>query len=131
MTILDSGEIPRLHSAIVDTDRLDVRDLQPTRPMRPYLATAPISPLARYQTDGHATIEVPATIGVVDFPGCGAPAVELPQVLPPHFRPLFGRPGVHRRRRGPLPTWAWLLIGAGLAYGSQLVASLTAVASAR
>jgi len=106
---VDSGEIPPTHQvlrfadAVVDTARLET-----TRDMREYIALRPISPLARYATDAHATIEIPQTIGIYDpgRPAWNALPAEYPRVRPEDYRAR------HRRKA---PVWARraLLVGLG------------------
>lgn len=80
----DSGAI-QLDPTVVDTARFEVGET--TRAMRPFVATAPISPLPRYQTDG--------------CPAAGAPTwVFLPDQAGP-FRP--GSPGTPPPEPFPVP----------------------------
>lgn len=133
----DSGAI-QLDPTVVDTARFEVGET--TRAMRPFVATAPISPLPRYQTDGCPAAGAPTWVFLPDQAGPfrpGSPGTPPPEPFPvpapdpspappkpswdapaaelPVLRKAGSvRPRRHTaRHRAPVPMRAYVLVGLG------------------
>lgn len=106
MTILDSGEIPRLHYSILDTDVLE-----PTENLAPYAAGLP--PVRRPEVTGERPAYTPPSWTV---PAREYPTVALAEPVEPS-RPRRYRG--ERRREVPLLASLTLRLVANLA-GSML-----------
>lgn len=114
MTILDSGEIPRLHPDIVDTFVLDASDVaEGTRSLTGYARNLPPTNLIRRHTDEHAAIEIAQTIGMVPDSAVRRRR-SVRYVLPADRERIPG--GRHRARSlaGPLAGFATFLAAAAL-----------------
>lgn len=105
----DSGEVVRLHEAIVETDVLDAREIvQPTRSLTGYAKSLPpLRGLRRPDATGeHPIYRPPNFDAALNKPPVGKVP---PCVCGATVKPLLGR----GKRRRPRAMWAWLLVRVG------------------
>lgn len=117
----DSGEVVRLHDAIVDTDVLDVGEH--TRNMPPYIHG--LRPIRRPDSTGEHPVYRPETIGNVDE----RPTEPIPPTV---YQSEPVRPRRHRgAHRAATPAWALLVTGAGLGWLALAAVALPVLAVLR
>lgn len=124
----DSGEIVRLHDAIVDTEVLDVRDLgKPTSNLAAYAPVPPMWALrngpatGEYQT--YRRLGDAVTETRLQQPGQPRPPRPMPAPGPPPKPAAQVRPDRYRgKRRRPVPAWALALLGFGLCLAFEAAA---------